>query len=125
VILPLPLLGTFGPLEFLGVAGFVSLIWTMLYFPLTMARDGARNGQTLGKQICRIRVVRQDGLPVGVGTAVVRELIFRWLLIGLLGSFVLAIPALFDALWPLWDRQKQTLHDKGAGTLVVKWQPPI
>jgi uncharacterized RDD family membrane protein YckC len=25
-----------------------------------------------------------------------------------------------DILWPLWDRQKQTLHDKIAGTVVLR-----
>ena len=27
---------------------------------------------------------------------------------------------LLDALWPLWDRQNQTLHDKAAGTVVLR-----
>jgi uncharacterized RDD family membrane protein YckC len=26
---------------------------------------------------------------------------------------------LLDDLWMLWDRQKQTLHDKVAGTIVI------
>jgi uncharacterized RDD family membrane protein YckC len=27
---------------------------------------------------------------------------------------------LLDVLWPLWDEKKQTLHDKAAGTFVIK-----
>ena len=34
---------------------------------------------------------------------------------GLVGALVL-----LDVLWPLWDEQKQTLHDKAAGTFVIK-----
>jgi uncharacterized RDD family membrane protein YckC len=33
---------------------------------------------------------------------------------------LLGIPTLLDILWPLWDQQNQTLHDKVAGTVVVK-----
>jgi len=25
-----------------------------------------------------------------------------------------------DLLWPLWDRRNQTLHDKAAGTVVLR-----
>ncbi len=27
---------------------------------------------------------------------------------------------ILDSLFPLWDAQKQTIHDKAAGTVVVK-----
>lgn len=37
----------------------------------------------------------------------------RWV-----GIFV--IPALFDYLWPLWDRMNQALHDKVVGSVVVR-----
>jgi uncharacterized RDD family membrane protein YckC len=29
---------------------------------------------------------------------------------------------LLDNLWPLWDRKRQALHDKAAGTNVVMLQ---
>ena len=38
-----------------------------------MARKGEHNGQTLGKQAAGIRVVRDDGRPIRLGFAVVRE----------------------------------------------------
>ena len=31
-----------------------------------------------------------------------------------------AIGLLVDALWPLWDKGKQALHDKVVGSIVVK-----
>ena len=38
------------------------------------------------------------------------------------GSFVPGawLITLLDDLWMLWDRQRQTLHDKVAGTIVVR-----
>jgi len=30
-----------------------------------------------------------------------------------------SVALLLNVLWPLWDPQKQTLHDKAAGTIVV------
>ncbi len=32
----------------------------------------------------------------------------------------ISLASLLDDLWMLWDKQKQTLHDKIAGTIVVK-----
>lgn len=73
-----------------------------------------RSGQTLGKKAAGIRVVRaDDGGQISYGKA-----FFRWFI-----SFVLNLvnPAgLLDGLWPLWDERNQTLHDKAAGTIVIK-----
>ncbi|MGA2433431.1 MAG: RDD family protein [Acidimicrobiales bacterium] len=35
-------------------------------------------------------------------------------------GLVLGIPIFLDLLWPLWDKRKQTLTDKFAGTVVVR-----
>lgn len=103
----------------------------LAYAPLMMARRGERNGQTLGKQAMRIRVVRESGAPMTVGTGLLREVIGRQLL-----SALLIVYPLIDYLWPLWDRHNQALHDKVAQTRVVRvaegagrrpretWAPP-
>ena len=44
----------------------------------------------------------------------------KGLLFGILGGVTLYIAILADLLWPLWDRNKQTLHDKIIGTHVVQ-----
>lgn len=88
---------------------------SLLYAPLLMIRGGTRNGQTLGKQAMGIRVVREDGRAVKLGNALLRELIGRQLLI----AVTLYVYALFDYLWPIWDKKNQALHDKVADTLVV------
>ena len=85
-----------------------------------MGRDGERNGQTLGKQVVGIRVVKADGSPVSVGFAVLRELVVKGLLFGGLGWFLFGIPGLLNYLWPLWDKPgQQALHDKIVSTYVT------
>jgi uncharacterized RDD family membrane protein YckC len=85
-----------------------------------MGREGEKNGMTLGKQICGIRVIKEDGAPVTVGFAVLREFVVRWLLFGIVGSFFLGLPGLLDVLWPLWDDKNQALHDKIVSSYVVR-----
>jgi uncharacterized RDD family membrane protein YckC len=87
-----------------------------LYAPLLMARSGARNGQTIGKQVVGIRVVRTDGAPVGFGVGFLRTVVAQQLLTAI--TFYLY--ALADYLWPLRDRRNQALHDKIARTWVVQ-----
>ncbi|MBB4661547.1 RDD family protein [Conexibacter arvalis] len=103
--------------ETIGVA--IVLPISLAYAPLLMVRRGARNGQTLGKQVMRIRVVRESGEEVTLGNAVLREVIGRQLLV----AFTYGFYAVVDYLWPLWDRSRQCLHDKVAQTRVVRLEP--
>jgi uncharacterized RDD family membrane protein YckC len=84
-----------------------------------LARQGPENGMTLGKKAVGIRVARADGQPVSLGFALLRDFVVRLLLIGGAGFFLLGIPGLLDVLWPLWDQQNQTLHDKIVSSYVV------
>ena len=79
-------------------------------------------GQTPGKQIVGIRVIRDDGTPSDWGYTFLREFVIKFLLVGLLSDATLGIARLVDYLWPLWDKAKkmQTLHDKLLGTIVVR-----
>jgi len=70
-----------------------------------------RNGQTLGKKMMHIRVVRPDGSPLSAGQAWGRTLM-RLLLEGCI-SFVDYIPAFFT-------KEKTSLHDMVAATRVVE-----
>lgn len=71
-------------------------------------------GATPGKRIMHMRVAqRADGRNPSWGKAVL-----RWLL-PLVMSFV-CVANLLDALWLLWDDNRQCLHDKVADTVVVK-----
>lgn len=87
-----------------------------LYAPLLMMRRGKANGQTFGKQMMDVRVVRTGGEPVTFWNAFLRQVIGQQLLMGL----TLYLYAFVDYLWPLRDARNQALHDKIASTLVVR-----
>jgi predicted Zn finger-like uncharacterized protein len=69
------------------------------------------NGQTPGKMALRIQVVRADGTPMSYGRAFLREII---------GKFVSGIILGIGYLMVAFDRQKQGLHDRIAGTYVIR-----
>jgi uncharacterized RDD family membrane protein YckC len=76
---------------------------------------GRGRGQTAGKMLLGIRVRDEwTNGPIGYGRA-----FGRWMMPALFWTF-LWIPGLLDALWPLWDRKKQTFHDKIVRSLVVR-----
>ncbi len=102
----------------LGLLGGVAA--SLTYYPLLMMREGPGNGQTVGKQVVGIRVVRESGEAFTYGPAVLREFAIKYLLFGVVGGFFLAIPTLLDYLWPLWDDENRALHDMLASTRVVQ-----
>lgn len=79
-------------------------------------------GQTPGKQIVGIRVIKDNGEPSEWGYTFTREFVVKFFFLGILTQVTFGIAWLVDYLWPLWDRakKKQTLHDKLLGTLVVR-----
>jgi uncharacterized RDD family membrane protein YckC len=69
-----------------------------------------RGGQTLPMKTWRIRLVRADGGgPVNVGRAVHR------FLLALLGTLAVGL----GFAWAFFDRDRQFLHDRLAGTALV------
>ena len=72
--------------------------------------EGGPNGQTLGKRALNIRVIDfQAGGPIGYGRGFI-----RWI-----GRYVSGLVFLLGYFWMLWDREKQTWHDKFANDVVV------
>ena len=69
------------------------------------------NGQTPGKMALRIQVVRTDGAPMTYGRAFLREVI---------GKFVSALILGIGYIMAGFDRNKQGLHDRIAGTYVIR-----
>jgi uncharacterized RDD family membrane protein YckC len=78
---------------------------------------------TVGKHAVGLAVRRVDGSRISFGRALVRELVARQLLFGTAGAFIGGLPLLLDLLFPLWDDRAQSLHDKIAGTIVVRAVP--
>jgi uncharacterized RDD family membrane protein YckC len=95
------------------------VIFGYLLHAFMMAREGEKNGMTLGKQALGITAIREDGQPWNFGTSLLRELVIKGLLVGTIGGFFF-IPWLVNYLWPLWDERKQALHDKLVTSYVVK-----
>ncbi len=84
----------------------ITLLLPGVYFVLL---TGLR-GQTLGKMLLRIKVVDEAGQAPGLGRALLRES---------LGKFVSTIALGVGFLWVAWDREKQGWHDKIARTHVI------
>lgn len=69
-----------------------------------------QNGQTIGCRALSIRVQDAGGQVLTPTAALIRYL----------GSIVSAIPLLLGYFWMIWDKDKQTWHDKFAKSYVVK-----
>ena len=93
-ILPIVLLGLFA--IFVGYFVFFETLW---------------QGQTPGKRMAQIRVIREDGRPIGLPQATLRALlrVFDDILLGLVGF-----------LFIVQGRQEKRLGDWVAGTVVIQ-----
>ena len=98
----------------------VIVVVSLLYAPLLMMRQGATNGQTLGKQALGIRVVRDNGQPWTFGPAALREVVMKNLAVGIASSIIPFLPWFLNFFWPLWDDQNRALHDMAVSSHVVK-----
>jgi len=111
-----------GSLVVLSIVFFFAV--GVLYAPVLMQRPGERNGQTWGKQLIGIRVVRDDGEEVSFGYALLREFLIKGLVIGWLGGLLWSIPTIINYLWPLWDKENRALHDMMAKSHVLGADAP-
>ena len=102
------------------LGGLAYLVVLFINAPTLMARDGRHNGQTWGKQMIGIRVVRDNGQRVSFGLAALREIVVKGLLVSIVSSIIPLIPWLLDYLWPLWDDENRALHDMVVSTHVVR-----
>lgn len=93
------------------------LVWLLLVAP---------RGQSPGKQLLGMYIIRNDGTRAGGAYTWVRELIIEMLLFGGvfavlgamtggLGQILWVIPA----LWCVWDTERQCLWDKVASTYIA------
>lgn len=93
-----------------GIGYGIDLLVGIAYFGYL---EGGPKGQTLGKMALGIRVIDfSSGGPIGYGRGVVRYI----------GRLLSGIVCLLGYLWMLWDKEKQTWHDKIATTVVVPVQ---
>lgn len=69
------------------------------------------NGQTLGKMVFRMRVVKKNGRRISVLDALLRNV---------LGYMVSQMFFMLGYIWAVADGENQAWHDKMAGTVVVE-----
>ena len=87
------------------------LIWFAIVAP---------RGQTPGKQMLGMYVMREDGSRAGGGYGWLREIVVKQLLFASIVSAVsLGIGYLLAALWCAWDRERHCLWDKVTSTYVA------
>ena len=101
------------------VATLFALATHFFYAPLLMKRRGRHNGQTWGKQVCGIRVIRADGRRMRFSDAAMRMIVFKSFGGIVASTFVPLFPWILNYLWPTWDEQHRALHDFAADTRVV------
>ena len=90
-----------------NLASLVGLVVGLAYFTYL---EGGETGQTLGKRALGIRVIDfAGGGPIGYPRALLRYV----------GRIVSSLVCLLGYLWMIWDKEKQTWHDKFATTVVV------
>ncbi len=85
--------------------------------------NGSEMGQTFGKRAMYIQVrdVGGSGGTIGAQRAALRYVTGR----AVPDRPVLRALHALDGLWPLWDRHRQALHDKIAGSVVVRVTPVV
>lgn len=79
-------------------------------FIVSVITEGSKKQASIGKMLIGVKVTDQQGLPIGYGTALIRNLA------KLVGVATLGIGFLSG----FFNRRQQCLHDKIAHTLVIK-----
>jgi uncharacterized RDD family membrane protein YckC len=90
----------------MGMFQLVSILLQVAYLSFMWFRFGA----TLGQLALGLKVVRPDGSPISLGTAIGRAFarFLSWLILGI--GYMMAG----------WDDEKRALHDRLAGTRVIR-----
>lgn len=109
--------------------------WLFVVLGLYFVWFWSHGGQTLAMKTWRIRVVRQDGSPLRLWRALVRYFLsWLWFLPGLAAAWALQAQGVMLVLIPtanllLWaalaylDPQRQFVHDRLAGTRLIRAAP--
>jgi uncharacterized RDD family membrane protein YckC len=93
-----------------GLVAFLLYLTSLGVWIYNRAILMGRTGQSWGKQVLNLRLVRMaDGQPMGGGMCFVRDLC----------HIIDALPCYLGYLWPLWDARRQTFSDKIMNTVVL------
>lgn len=86
---------------------FAAMIAPAIYYPTMLTRT---NGQTIGKRIAGIQVVRRDGKPITLWDGFLRCFVGYPMSATFLG---------LGFMWSVYDKNGQSWHDMTADTLVI------
>ena len=122
-VLTIVLVMVFGVVE--DAEDYVDATWSLWVLLLAVASylllNGVtlwRGGQTLGKRLTGIAIVRADGTPAPFWKLVCIRALFFPLLFTIVVPWVLLLPLLDQLL--IFRRNRRCLHDLAAGTVVVR-----
>lgn len=87
--------------------GGLSFVVGIVYYWYFWTRQ---EGQTPGKKVMNLKVIKTDGGPINDSDAILRYI----------GYYINSIVLLIGWLWALFDANQQGWHDKIAQTYVVK-----
>lgn len=91
----------------------------LVFYWLYHVEYARRTGQTLGKKVMKLRIV-----PLDPGATLTRGALGKRYLVEFLAGALVPFLTYIDGFWQLWDKPwQQCLHDKAAGTVVVKVAP--
>ncbi len=91
----------------------LSIILFVAYFTyLVSANSSMGPGQTIGMRVLNLRVVSTDGGSLDLTKALIRAVV--------LAAEVFTFIGWLGLIWIAFDANKQAVHDKAAGTYVVR-----
>ncbi len=100
-------------------AGVPAIFVLALAYTVPMS---ARSGQTFGKRLRKVKLVRVDGSPPGWSSSLIHygvPIFLTLALIQVLGPLAIIL-GLGTVLWNIRDKNRQGVHDKLAKTFVVE-----
>jgi uncharacterized RDD family membrane protein YckC len=117
------------------LAGFILdsflIVITLLIGWVIWYLFAARRGQSPGKRLLGMRVIREDGATADLGWMLIRDLAVRGIAFGAVYGVLVAVLGegvggainslifVVAALWCIWDANRQCLWDKIVRTRVV------
>ncbi|GGS02649.1 hypothetical protein GCM10010169_54180 [Micromonospora fulviviridis] len=91
----------------------------LVFYWLYHVEYARRTGQTLGKKVMKLRIV-----PLDPNVPLTRGMLGKRYLVEFVAAALVPFANYLDGFWQLWDKPwQQCLHDKFAGTVVVKVAP--
>ncbi len=104
---PAPSYGQVLLMNIIGLAAYVVINWHFL----------SRRGQTVGKRICGIKIVKKDGSSISAGAIILKRYFPIWVIMNIL--VIGAVIGLVDSLL-IFRKSRYCLHDDIAGTKVIE-----